>query len=75
MLKFATCTTSVRHAGSIIRIQEGDAWWADDPFVKAHANLFAAHPVRVFGERGRGVESATAAPGEKRATRRQTEVG
>lgn len=74
MLKFATCTTAVRHAGSIVRIQTGDAWWADDPFVKSHPNLFADQPVTVYGERRRIVESASAAPGEKRATKRTTDI-
>ncbi len=69
MLKFATCTTSVRHAGGVVRIQVGDAWWADDPFVRSHPQMFADQPVTVYGQRSRRVESATAAPGERRGAK------
>jgi hypothetical protein len=70
VLKFATCTTSVRHEGGVIRIQIGDAWHATDPFVRSHPDLFADQPVRVFGTPARRVESATSAPGETRGTKR-----
>ena len=73
MLKFATCTTSVRHAGTIVRIQIGDAWHADDPFVRSHPQMFADMPHTVYGRPSRQVEAASAAPGEKRATRRSAE--
>jgi len=67
MLKFANSTTTVRFGDRLMRLAEGDPWYADDPFVVARPELFADAPVRVFGERGPVVESASAAPGERRA--------
>ena len=69
MFKFANSTTSVRFDNRIVRLAEGDPWYADDPFVVARPDLFADTPVRVYGVQGvkvTPVESATARPGEKR---------
>lgn len=70
MLKFANSTTAVRYGATIVRIAEGDPWYADDPFVIARPELFTDEPVRVFGTRPAPVEQATARPGERRTTRR-----
>ena len=71
MLKFANCTTSMRYGERVVRVAQGDPWHADDPFVRAHPELFDDQPERVFGtvEREAPVERATARPGEKRVTR------
>ena len=69
MIKFARTTASVGHDGHLVRIVEDDAWLADDPFVKAHPDLFADTPRNLFTLNGR-VEQATAAPGERRASKR-----
>lgn len=69
MFKFANSTTSVRFDGRIVRLAEGDPWYADDPFVVARPELFSDAPVRVYGVQGvtvAPVEQATARPGEKR---------
>lgn len=55
----ASCV--VTHNGVVVTIREGDKYPEDDPLVRAFQWLF----------RDSGVEQATAAPGEKRATRRQ----
>lgn len=52
--------------GGPYRTRRGQAFDADHPLVKARPNLFTDRPPIVEGE----VERATAAPGEKRATRR-----
>lgn len=65
---YALRTCSARGpAGSTIRVREGEAWAADDPFVALHPDLFAEQPDRV--RRTAPVEQATAAPGEKRRRR------
>ena len=69
MLKFATSTTSVRYGDRIVRLAEGDPWYADDEFVVAQPDLFSDMPSRVYGVKGvtvAPVEQATARPGEKR---------
>lgn len=71
-LVYATAATSVRWRGGIVRLAEGDAWDADDPFVRSNPGFFAEDPTKVHHSRGAEapVEQATAAPGEKRSTRR-----
>jgi hypothetical protein len=64
---------------SSVQLREGEAWFADDPLVKAHADLFMDTPKivrttlsrREIAERDPApVEQATRAPGERRTTRR-----
>lgn len=71
-LKYATAACAVRWKGGVVRLAEGDAWPADDEFVKARPEFFADEPTKVHHSRGAEapVEQATARPGEKRATRR-----
>ncbi len=71
-LVFATSTCSVRHAGNIVRLEAGQCWASDDPFVIARPELFADTPSTVFRTAPRGVvvEQATKAPGERRTTKR-----
>lgn len=68
MYVFATSTCAVRWEGGVVRLHAGDAWPADDRFVKARGDLFAEHPTVI--RRTEVVEQATARPGEKRTTRR-----
>lgn len=59
--------------GFKVVLRRGEAWHADDPFVKANKHLFADEPTVVMGspvKSSRAVESASAVPGEKRTTRR-----
>lgn len=65
IIVFARVSASV---GDII-IREGEAWAGDDPFVKAHPDHFTDAPARVRRTVA-VVEQASAAPGEKRGTRR-----
>lgn len=67
---YAKSTTSVTNAGGVIyRLEAGQAWSADDPIVKTHPTLFADSPLKARTSRG-WVETATAAPGEKRKSGR-----
>ena len=70
---FALDTFSAREPGSKYptTVHKGTAWYADSPMVASHPDMFASKPTEVF-PRGwvSPVEQATAAPGEKRATRR-----
>ncbi len=69
MFKFCSSSCIVGWQGQTLHLVANTVWRADDPFVKAHPGLFADSPERVETSRGvvsRGVEQATAAPGEKR---------
>lgn len=71
---FALDTCSMREPGSKYptTITKGSAWYADSPLVVAYPDMFGAKPTEVFPRNwvSPAVEQATAAPGEKRATRR-----
>jgi hypothetical protein len=74
-IKYATATCVVPFQGLRVTLTAGEAWDASDPLVRSHPTLFADVPsvVRGTGPSGvteRPVEQATAAPGEKRGTRR-----
>lgn len=56
----------VGHNGRIVNLSTGQAWDADAEMVRAYPDLFEPEPSHVMGR----VESATAAPGEVRMTRR-----
>ena len=66
---FAASTCAIRHADQVIRLRIGETWAANDPVVKAHPELFSALPETVKRSTPE-VETATAAPGEKRGRRR-----
>lgn len=68
MYVFATSTCAVGWNGGVVRLQAGDAWPADDPFVKARSEFFKKDPpvIRSTGPAEARVESATARPGERR---------
>ncbi len=59
-----------------VTVGEGADWPADDPIVVAHPELFTDDPRHGLSysappaTRSRPVEQATAAPGEKRSTKR-----
>ena len=70
---FACDTVSVREPGSKYPTQEakGSAWHAECPLVLAYPDLFSTTPTDVHPRNWESpVKQATAAPGEKRATRR-----
>ena len=69
---YATTSCSSRNPdGTPARLIQGEAWWADDPFVIAHPDLFRGTPPIVRGttSQTRPVETATAVPGMKRRGR------
>ncbi len=71
MFVFASCTTTFAGPAGKVHLTEDEPWVADDPFVKAHPELFRAspsNPKRTVPERP-AVEQATAAPGERRGAR------
>ena len=75
-IKYANFTGTVAHGGIRVHVREGEAWDADSSLVKDNPGFFTDTPtgVRTFGPRGvelAAVEQATAAPGEKRTTKRR----
>lgn len=75
---YATRTASVGQGV----VRKGSHWPADDPIVRAHPDMFSADPryglnfsTAPDGWDDPPVETATAAPGEKRQTRRGTVRG
>jgi hypothetical protein len=75
-LKYAqvTCVTSVD--GTLVNITAGEAWDADDLVVRTKPDLFSDDPP--FVRRYEGglvqsfvVEEASAAPGQRRSTKRR----
>lgn len=72
MYVFATSTCVRTHEGVPVTVRQNDPWYADDPFVKAHPDLFSETPVAVtrFNGNDSVIEAATSRPGEKRSTRR-----
>ena len=76
---YATGTTSVTAPdGSSVTVRHGQHWSAEDPIVRAHPGLFSDNPCYGLTFTGEPpvemsqppVESATAAPGERRNVRR-----
>ncbi len=60
----------------VITVQEGELWDADDPVVQAHPGWFetlegkSLKTAKLAARSEPPVEQATAAPGEKRTTKR-----
>lgn len=80
----STCTLVDPASGLKVRLSEGEAWWASDPFVKARPDLFVSAPANVRGQRAvkstpatkivlPEVEQAVSVPGVKRQVKRATE--
>jgi hypothetical protein len=65
---FATASCVTEFGGRAVHLNAGETWAADDPFVKAHPDMFGPPPqVRRTGPPpAPRVERATRAPGEKR---------
>lgn len=68
--KYPLVAASVSWNGRSIDLNRAQVWDGDDPFVKAHPEYFSDQPPML--ERSdrsvvRGVEQASARPGEKRA--------
>lgn len=69
-LVYAKSTTSVANShGVIYRVEINQPWDADDPLVAQHPELFSSFPPGTRTSSG-WVETATAAPGEKRKSGR-----
>lgn len=74
-LVFANASCSITDGnGMIYQLRRGEPWDADDPLVVSRPTFFSKVPVTARSSRvGSGfvdVEQATAAPGEKRNTKR-----
>lgn len=68
----ATCSATTSD-GLPVRMQAGEPWDGDDPFVAEHPDLFIETPGFPYPRRTVAeptVEQATAAPGERRNVRR-----
>lgn len=78
---YANTSAVVAHGGLRIPIRTGEPWDGDDALVKAHPELFVDGPASVRSTRDPSgvidlpVERATAAPGEKRNTRKPRTSG
>lgn len=74
-LVFANCTTWIGVGSSTHQLIRDEAWFVGDPVVKARPDLFNTEPSTVRGTRPvkveSAVESATAAPDEKRTRTRR----
>jgi hypothetical protein len=69
MFKFCRASAVIGWKGQTIYLHANSVWRADDLLVKAHPEFFADAPEVVETSSGaeyRGVEQATAAPGERR---------
>lgn len=73
---FVKESASTAVEGRRVRLQKDEAWDADDPVVKARPDLFVDRPERVMvstekpARTASPIEQATAAPGEKRTTKK-----
>ena len=70
---YANVTTTVSMNPGFVALTKGEPWDASDPVVAAHPKCFSDDPTRVKTTKGQGwvdVEQMTAAPGEKRRTKR-----
>ena len=67
----ASCSTTDPATGMIVRLVEGEPWSASDPFVIARPMFFGTYPERIRRTVPfvAVIETASKAPGEKRATR------
>jgi hypothetical protein len=61
----ATVSVHIPATDTFETLRVGEAWYADDPVVKARPDLFE------MGDEDAPVEEATAVPGDKRSTRRK----
>lgn len=68
---YANCDTICYEGRLRVELHIDDVWDGDDPFVRTRPDLFSATPLRIHRTVPIApVEQATAAPGEKRTTRR-----
>lgn len=66
----SSLSTADPATGLIINLVEGEVWASDDPLVVARPDLFTLNPPKVRRTGPAPVESATKAPGERRAVKR-----
>lgn len=66
------CFATNPQTGLPVKLVGGEAWAADDPFVKDRSDLFVSEPPNVRRTVAAApVERATKAPGERRVVRRE----
>ena len=68
---YGACEAVAYEDGVRIVVHEDQVWDADDPMVRKRPDLFRFDPLVPHGT----VEQATAAPGEKRASKRTAAKG
>lgn len=66
----AATTANVTHRGQRVHIEAGTAWDGGDSLVKAFPDMFTTDSRMLRRTDDPVVEQATAAPGERRGTRR-----
>lgn len=82
---YASSSASVSHLGAQVPVHKGQHWAAEDPLVQQYPHLFSHDPRYglCYTREPAGydappmdspVETATAAPGERRSTRRSSAV-
>lgn len=64
---FPNCVAVVNWSGQRMHLNPNQQWRDDDPFVQARPEFFESDPVRVSTTEEPPVETATRAPGERRA--------
>lgn len=76
---YASSSASVAFQGAQYPVRKGTHWPADDPLVRQYPHLFSPDPRygmlytrEPVGYDAPPVESASAAPGERRSTRRSS---
>lgn len=68
---FARVNTLIVNTAGRHRLYVGDAWHADHPVVQIHPEMFSDDPPEIHPRNWEPpVEQASAAPGEKRSSRR-----
>lgn len=76
MYKYVAATCVVYENGRRYPLVVNDVWDADDPLVASRPDLFVDSPPKVHKSVvDAPVETATAAPGEKRVTKRAAKNG
>lgn len=68
----SSCSAQDPATGLLVRLAANEPWDADDPFVRARPDLFTDRPQLRRTVDAPAVESATKAPGERRAVKRAT---
>lgn len=62
---YANSDGFVRWGESTVRLNPGEVWWADDPFVVDRPDLFSSTPPTVHGTTGRPHPDPTPIEGKR----------